>query len=72
MKNNILSILREVTGLKPYEFAKAVEKDPNHITRNIRSGGDLKTSTLKDFADKTNLKVKIEISNGNSRVKFEL
>jgi hypothetical protein len=69
---NVLKTLIELTGKNASQFAEIVGKHPQQITKNIRDGGDMKLSTLKEFSDKVDTKVNIEIISGNSRVMFKL
>jgi hypothetical protein len=69
---NVLKTLIELTCKNAIQFAEIVGKHPQQITKNIRDGGNMKLSTLKEFSDKVNAKVNIEIVSGNSKVVFKL
>ena len=69
---NVLKELIGVTELNKAEFAHKVGKFPTDVYRNVSNGGDMKLSTLKNYADKVGVNVTIEIVSGNSRVKIDL
>ena len=64
---NLLKSLIEQTGLSASKFAKKVDRHPQQITKNIRDGGDMKFSTLKNYAEIFDFKV-LEIKHGNCKI----
>lgn len=64
---NLLRKLIEETKLTPYGFAKKLGKHHQQITENIRKGGDLKYSTLVEYAHHFGIK-SLEITHGNAKV----
>lgn len=61
---NVLQELIKKTGLNQAQFSKKVGKHPEHINRCLSKGGDLKFSTIEDFAKKTGINF-LKITHGN-------
>ena len=64
---NLLKSLILATGLNQKEFATKVNKKPSHINRDIKEGGNMKFSTLREFAEICGIK-KLEIIEGQKKV----
>ena len=67
---NILLELIKESGLTPYKFAKTVGVSPQAIYQSSSSGGDLKFSTFKSYAEKCEIK-SLEIISGNCSLKIK-
>ena len=64
---NILTELIKESGHTPYRFAKTVGISTQAIYQSLDSGGDLKFSIIKKYAEKCGIKY-LEIKHGNCKV----
>jgi transcriptional regulator with XRE-family HTH domain len=69
---NLLKLLIETSGLNQAKFAEKVGRKPQHISRQIKSGGGMHTKMFFEYAEILGIdELKFDYKNTNVTLKFK-